>query len=96
MKTVFLSATLVTALAACTVSGRGVIVADVEPPPPRARVVIESRPGRVWINGHWARIDDRWEWEEGYWEVEHPGHRWVEGRWEAREGRYFWVEGRWE
>jgi len=36
------------------------------PPPPRA-VYVESRPGWVWIPGHWLRRPGRYVWVEGHW-----------------------------
>jgi WXXGXW repeat (2 copies) len=85
----------------CVVTAHGHIaepVADVEvdeePPPPRA-VVVETRPGFVFIQGHWARNGGRWMWRDGYWERERAGYVWESGRWENRGRGHVWVEGRW-
>jgi hypothetical protein len=91
------------AAAGCVVRTRGsvqvapVAVVEVEeaPPPPRA-VVIESRPGFVYVEGRWAYRGGRYVWLDGRWERERPGRRWVQGRWERRGRRHVWVEGRWE
>jgi hypothetical protein len=79
----------------CVVRGRGGFVA-IAPPPPRAAVIVETRPGHVWVEGRWVRVADRWEWQEGYWERERSGQVWVQGRWERRPEGYVWIEGRWQ
>ena len=61
----------------------------------RARSSCETRPGFVFIQGHWDRGGGRWEWRDGYWERERAGYVWEEGRWENRGRRHVWVEGRW-
>jgi hypothetical protein len=91
------------AAAGCLVRTRGhvhvapVAVVEVEeaPPPPR-QVVVESRPGFVWIEGRYAYRGGRYEWVNGRWEKDRGGHRWIQGRWERRGRRHVWVEGRWE
>lgn len=74
-----------------------VAVVEVEeaPPPPRT-VVVETRPGFVWIEGRWIYRGNRYVWSDGRWERERGGHVWVQGRWEQRGRRHVWVEGRWE
>lgn len=87
----------------CVVRTRGAVrvapvaVVEVEeaPPPPR-RVVVQSRPGFIWIEGRWAHRGGRYVWIDGRWETERRGYRWVQGRWERRGRRHVWVEGRWE
>jgi hypothetical protein len=71
-----------------------VVEVDEEPPPPRA-MVIETRPGFVFIEGRWARNGGRWVWRDGYYERERVGYAWDQGRWEMRGNRHVWVEGRW-
>ena len=71
-----------------------VVEVDEEPPPPRA-VVVETRPGFIWIEGRWTRNGGRWIWRDGYYERERAGYAWEQGRWENRGGRHVWVEGRW-
>ena len=85
----------------CVVSAHGHIMAptavvevDEEPPPPRA-VVVETRPGFVFIQGHWDRVGNRWAWRDGYWERERAGYVWEQGRWETRGRGHVWVEGSW-
>src|SRR4051794_8175799 len=72
----------------------GVVEVDEEPPPPRA-VVVETRPGFVFVQGNWYRSGNRWDWREGHWERERAGYVWEEGRWENRGRGHVWVEGRW-
>ena len=72
-----------------------VIEVDEAPPPPRA-IVVENRPGFVWIEGRWAHRGGRYAWVDGRWERERVGRRWVQGRWENRGRRHVWVDGRWE
>ena len=88
----------------CVVHGRAAVVApapvavvevEEEPPPPRA-VVVETRPGFVWIEGRYERRGRNWVWLDGRWERERVGHVWIQGRWERRGNRHVWVEGRWE
>ena len=77
---------------------REVIVVD-EPPPPRREVIIErERPSRdhLWIEGHWVRERDRWEWFGGHWEARPRREaEWVPGHHERREHGYVWIEGHW-
>jgi hypothetical protein len=65
-----------------------------EPPPPR-RVVVESRPGFIFIEGRWIRRGGRWEWNEGHWERQRSGYVWYQGHWERRGNRHVWIEGEW-
>ena len=71
-----------------------VVEVDEEPPPPRT-VVVESRPGFIWIEGRWYRQGNQWAWRDGYWERERAGYVWEPGRWERRGRRHVWVEGSW-
>src|SRR6185503_4924201 len=73
-----------------------VVEVEVEeaPPPPRA-VVVQTRPGFVWVEGRWYRRHGRWEWRDGYWERERRGYVWVPGRWDRRGRHHVWVEGSW-
>jgi len=96
-----LAAALAAPAAGCVVTAHGhvaapvaVVEVDEEPPPPRA-VVVETRPGFIFIQGHWERGGGRWNWRDGYWERERAGYVWDEGRWETRGRRHVYVEGRW-
>ena len=92
-----LTATLLGTAGGCVVEARGhvsappppVAVVEVEveeePPPPRA-VVVETRPGFVFVQGRWFRRGGRWEWSDGHWERERAGQVWVAGRWERGVG----------
>lgn len=82
-------------LGGCVIHGRGAVVVDSEPPPPRY-VEVDYRPGYVWIDGYWAYRGATWVWIDGYYERERPGHVHVAGRWVRRSGRWHWVEPRWE
>lgn len=91
-------------LPACMVHGSGsayvsgpvaVVEVEEEPPPPRV-VVVQSRPGFVWVEGRWIRRGGRWHWNDGHYERVRGGHVWVQGRWERRGNRHVWVEGRWQ
>ena len=72
-----------------------VVEVEEEPPPPR-HVVVEARPGFVFIEGRHVYRNGHYEWENGRWERERRGHRWIQGRWERRGRHHVWVEGRWE
>lgn len=98
-----LTATLLGTAGGCVVRARGEVAApapvavvevDEEPPPPKV-VVVETRPGMVFIEGRWYRRGNRWEWGEGHWERERAGQVWVAGRWERRGNKHVWVEGTW-
>jgi hypothetical protein len=96
-----LAATLLGTAGGCVVEARGhvsapvaVVEVDEEPPPPRT-VVVETRPGFVFIEGRWYRSGGRWEWQDGRWERERTGHVWVAGRWERRGNKHVWIEGSW-
>lgn len=85
----------------CVVRAHGRVSAPVayvevqeEPPPPRV-VVVDTRPGYIWVEGRWTRHGNRWAWRDGYWERERAGYAWEQGRWERRGRGHVWVEGRW-
>jgi len=87
--------------AGCVVSARGHVAAptayvevEEEPPPPRT-VVVETRPGFIWIEGRWVRNSGRWVWRDGYYERERSGHVWVQGRWAWDGYSYRWMDGYW-
>ena len=91
-------------LPACVVRGSGgayvgapvaVVEVEEEPPPPR-RVVVEVRPGFVWVEGHWVRRGRNWHWHDGHYERVRANQVWVQGRWERRGNRHVWVEGHWQ
>jgi len=91
----------VTAGSGCVVRARGhvgapvaVVEVEEEPPPPRA-VVVETRPGFLFVQGRWTRQGNQWAWRDGYWERERAGYTWDEGRWERRGRGHVYVEGRW-
>lgn len=93
---------LVTApLAGCLVRGSARVHAPVayieveEAPPPPRTVVVETRPGLVWIEGRWAHRGGRYHWEDGRWERERANHHWEQGRWQRRGRGHVWVEGGW-
>src|SRR6185295_12572016 len=85
----------------CVVEARGHVAAPVavveveeEPPPPR-RVVVESRPGFLFLEGRWERRGGRCVWNDGGWERQRSGHIWIKGHWERRGNRHVWIEGEW-
>lgn len=90
-----------TASAGCVVRARGRVSAPVayvevqeEPPPPRV-VVVDTRPGHIWVEGRWVRHGNRWQWRDGYYERERSGYVWEQGRWQRQGRGHVWVEGRW-
>ena len=96
-----IAASLATLGAGCVVRAHGhvggpVVYTEVEeePPPPRV-VVVDTRPGFIWVEGRWTRGGGRWNWRDGYWERERSGYAWEQGRWERRGRGHVWVEGRW-
>lgn len=98
-----LAATILGGAGGCFVEARGrvvtpapvaVVEVEEEPPPPRT-VIVETRPGFVFIEGRWFRRGGRWEWTDGHWERERVGHVWVPGRWERRGRNHVWIEGSW-
>lgn len=92
---------IATAASGCVVRARGhvggpVVYTEIEeePPPPRT-VVVETRPGYIWVEGRWSRNGSRWVWRDGYYERERAGYVWEQGRWERRGRGHVWVEGKW-
>jgi len=94
-------------LAAATTVGSGVavsvttgcagtanLVIEDAPPAPREEVV-ETRPGFIYIHGHWLRDEGRWNWSAGHYERERAGHTYVEGRWAPNGTGHIWIEGGW-
>jgi hypothetical protein len=73
----------------------GSLVVYSDPPPPRV-VVVEPRPGYIWIDGVWIWSSGQWVWTDGYWEVERPGYVYVTGYWERRGSRHVWVKPYWK
>ena len=67
-------------------AAEGTLVVEDEPPAPREEVV-ETRPGFIYVHGHWNREGGRWAWSQGRYEKERVGHTYVQGHWERREGR---------
>jgi len=89
-------------LPACVVHGSGyvsgptaVVEVEEEPPAPRV-VVVDTRPGFIWVEGRWYRSGGRWEWSNGHYERERAGQYWTQGHWERRGNRHVWIEGRWQ
>jgi hypothetical protein len=78
-------------------AGSGELVeAEERPPAPREHdLVFESRPGHVWVEGHWVLTRAGWMWQPGRYVSTRPGHVYVQGRWERRGSRWVWVEGHW-
>jgi YXWGXW repeat-containing protein len=64
--------------------------AYVSPPPPRY-VVVEQRPGYLWIDGHWYWGSGNWLWSDGYYVVDRPGYVWTPGYYHGR----VYYPGRW-
>jgi hypothetical protein len=79
------------------VHGSASMVADSEPPPPRAESVPAARGGHVWVRGYWQWRGGRWHWKNGHWQ-RHRGqeYTWIDGHWERRGNRHHWVDGHWE
>jgi hypothetical protein len=96
-----ITATFATLGSGCVVRAQGHVGAPVgyvevydEPPPPRV-VVVDTRPGFIWVEGRWVRSGNQWVWRDGYYERERAGQVWEQGRWERRGNGHVWVEGRW-
>ncbi|HMG57613.1 MAG TPA: hypothetical protein VK601_29135 [Kofleriaceae bacterium] len=87
------AAMAVPAMTGCYASG-GAYVTEEAPPPVRQEVVV-SRPGFIWVHGHWNHTGGHWLWRDGYYERERPSQVFVEGRWERRGRGHVWVEGGW-
>ena len=79
MKRLLLLLALPVLLSACYARGGYVAVATA-PPPPRA-VVVDPRPGYIWVDGHWVWNGATWGWNDGYWEADRPGYVWIGGNW---------------
>ncbi len=68
---------------------------DAEPPPPR-RIVVEDRPGYVWIDGYWYWNGGQWVWSDGRYEPRRDGYVYIQGNWGYQGGRHHWTPGHWE
>ncbi len=74
-----------------------VMVAPVQPPPPRVEVIAAS-PGAdyFWIAGHWRWEGNEHRWHEGHWERHREHAHWVPHHWEQNErGQWRFHEGHW-
>ena len=75
----------------------GVVVSNVEPPPPQYEVVgVAPVPGYIWIGGAWFWEGGRYAWRPGHWEAPRPGYRWVPHTWRREGDRWHMEGGRWE
>ena len=94
-----LAALLGMATSACVVKGQAstqpVYVVDSEPPAPKYNENVGTRPGSVWIRGHWQWSQGEWVWLEGQWQAERTNYTWEDGRWEYRDSRWHWIDGQW-
>jgi YXWGXW repeat-containing protein len=86
------SMTVLPLLAACYVS-EGAYV-ETAPPPARV-VVVDPRPGYLWIDGRWDWSGGRWIWVDGYWDVARPGFAYVQGGWVRGPRGYVYRRGYW-
>ena len=77
------------------IGGPVVYVEQDDPPPPRV-VVVDTRPGHVWVEGRWVRTGRRWHWRDGHWQRQRANAQWVQGRWDRGPTGWIWVEGRWD
>ena len=93
MKRLLLFLALPVLLSACYARGGYVAVATA-PPPPRV-VVVDPRPGYIWVDGHWVWNGGSWAWNDGYWEAERPGYVWIGGNWVVHGGSHHWRQGYW-
>ena|SRR5215468_740329 len=90
-----LSLVFAAGLSACTLSAQPVYDSDVEPPPPQYEQVAD-RPGYVWIEGYWGRVNNDWRWQPGRYEAVRQGYAWRAGGWQRQGNRWHYSEGRWE
>jgi hypothetical protein len=90
----------IASLPACMVRGSGSVgvsgpaVVYQEPPAPQVETV-STRPGFLWVHGHWNWQNNQWQWVGGHWERERQGYAWNEGRWERRGSSWHWIDGSW-
>ena len=75
----------------------GARVAD-DAPPSSQETYYEDQPGKVWVPGRWARLNDQWVWQPGFHQDERKGHVYVAGHWDrdVKTGKFVWVDGGWE
>jgi hypothetical protein len=90
-----LSLVFAAGLTGCLASAQPVYDSDVEPPPPQYEQVTE-RPGYVWIDGYWGRVNNDWRWQPGHYETARQGYAWRAGGWNRQGNRWHYNEGRWE
>lgn len=73
------------------------VVAPVQPPPPRIEVV-PAPPGAryFWVWGHWHWDGARHVWIGGHWEAERVGFHWVPAHWVPSPNGWRLVGGHWQ
>ncbi len=67
-----------------------------QPPPTPRQERFDTRPGFVWIRGHWDWQNGQWDWNAGHYERERTGKRWRDVKWELRGGVWVRVDGDWD
>lgn len=75
---------------------REVFIEERIPEPRVERRSIRPSDEHIWIDGHYVREGNHWDWVSGRWE-RRPRHDavWFPGHHEQREHGYVWIEGRW-
>ena len=77
------------------VDGGWVAVGPTSAPPAYRVERYDTRPGFIWVRGHWDWRGDQWAWVNGHYERERTGYQYQEPRWEERDGAWISVQGSW-
>lgn len=87
----------VSAIGAGTASAqqRAIVITEA-PPAPRYEVAPDPRPGRVWVEGHYAWRNGEYTWVQGHWQRAQRDMVWRQAEWVQRpDGSWVFREGRW-
>ncbi len=78
-----------------SVGGDWVVMEPTMAPPIIREERWDTRPGSLFVRGHYDWRDGEWVWVAGHYERERAGYRYVEPRYEQRNGVYISVGGSW-
>jgi hypothetical protein len=66
------------------------------PPPQQEIITTAPSPQYVWVNGHWDRTPDKWNWVGGTWvKPPYSNAYWMPGYWQNQGGKYQWEDAHW-
>ena len=91
-----LAAILAASFASFSTLANAAVFVQVAPPPPRAEVIPQHRPGHVWVAGHWVWRNQHHQWVRGTWIRERRGYQYNQPTWTQRNGGWYMERGGWK